>query len=248
MVFTVDPEGFALARTRAEQAPGGGIGTLKEKLLHRTLKYYFSPSEDCHELALGGYVADILGENGVIEIQTGSYARLQEKLQAFLPLVPVTVVCPLIAQKELCRVSPEGELLPGRRSPKHQTPFHIFEHLRGIREFLGDENLRVCICMIEGRELRYPQRVRAGRKRVEQKELIPDRLTAITVLHRPADYLALLPPELCDPFSVTELARAADVPRELASLAVYVLKQAGFLLAAEKKGNAILYRRAVEKL
>ena len=36
-----------------------GIGTLGEKTLHAVIKHYLEPDERCHEIRVGGYIADI---------------------------------------------------------------------------------------------------------------------------------------------------------------------------------------------
>ena len=59
------------------------------------LKVYFEPRPACREQPLAGYVADILNEEGVTEVQTRNYGALRKKLAAFLPLMPVRVVCQL---------------------------------------------------------------------------------------------------------------------------------------------------------
>ena len=78
-----------------------GIGTLSEKTLHAVLKEYFEPFEDSHEVRIGGYVADIVDESGIIEIQTANLGKLRKKLEAFLKVCDVTVVYPMIGLKYL---------------------------------------------------------------------------------------------------------------------------------------------------
>ena len=82
----------ALRRTRG----GQGIGTLAEKALHAALKAYYEPDAESREIALGGFVADIVGEEGIIEIQTRGFDRLCGKLEVFLEAARVTVVLSLI--------------------------------------------------------------------------------------------------------------------------------------------------------
>ena len=72
-----------------------GIGTLGEKTLHAVLKYYFEPYEDNQEIKLGKYIADIVGENGVIEIQTQNFNSLRNKLENFLEFCDVVIVYPI---------------------------------------------------------------------------------------------------------------------------------------------------------
>ena len=102
----------ALLRTKGES----GIGTLSEKTLHAALKAYCEPDTESREIALGGYIADIVGEEGIIEIQTRGFERLRDKLDAFLEFARVTVVYPIVKQRWLCWVDPQtGEVsvVPG---------------------------------------------------------------------------------------------------------------------------------------
>lgn len=85
----------------------GGIGTLGERTLHMVLKRYFEPDESLHEIRVGGFVADIVRPNGIIEIQTRDFSKLRRKLAAFLELGPVTVVYPVPwAGWLLCPIAP----------------------------------------------------------------------------------------------------------------------------------------------
>ena len=59
------------------------------------MKNYFEPYDENQEIRIGGYVADIVGENGVIEIQTRQFNKLLKKLEAFLDYCDVTVVYPI---------------------------------------------------------------------------------------------------------------------------------------------------------
>jgi hypothetical protein len=47
-----------------------GIGTLGEKALHSILKYTYEPDVSRHEIKVGGFYADIVNEQGIIEIHT----------------------------------------------------------------------------------------------------------------------------------------------------------------------------------
>ena len=82
----------ACRRVRDGNQQALGIGTLGEKTLHAVLKYGYEPQEENHETKIGGYVADIVGENGIIEIQTQGFDRLRKKLSAFLEVCDVTAV------------------------------------------------------------------------------------------------------------------------------------------------------------
>ena len=98
-----------------------GIGTLSEKTVHGVLKHFFEPDEDCHEVALNGYFADIYNDSGVIEIQTRQLNKLREKLAVFLNYYPVTVVYPMPANKWLSWIILRGG---DRRTKKVAETFY----------------------------------------------------------------------------------------------------------------------------
>ena len=61
----------------------------------------------------------------------------------------------------------------------------------------------------------------------------------------PADLGALLPAALPEPFSTADLAAASAHPRRLAQKMAYCLREMGAIKAVGKRGNAILYTRAL---
>ena len=97
----MDRERFlaAVEKCSGKQRDIKGIGTLGERSVHATLKAYFEPQADNTEIKIGSFVADIAGENGIIEIQTRALYRLRKKLDCFLEYTHVTVVYPVIAKK-----------------------------------------------------------------------------------------------------------------------------------------------------
>ena len=156
---------FAAAIEAAARDVGcKGIGTLGEKSLHLALKYYFAPDKASHEQPLGQFVADAVTEDGVIEVQTRGLHRLKRKLDAFLPLCPVTVVYPVAEEKLLVRVDENGEVLSQRKSPKHETVFTAMRELYALRDYVQRPGLRMCLAGVKLTEYS----VQAGkRKRVK---------------------------------------------------------------------------------
>ena len=128
-----------------------GIGRLGEKSVHAVLKYAYEPHPENHEIPLGGYVADILGEDGVIEVQSRDLWKLAPKLRAFLPVCRVTVVCPLAASEWILRTDPDTGETARRKSPKRARPFDILPALSPapIRELLLHPRLRLRVVMLE---------------------------------------------------------------------------------------------------
>ena len=83
------------------QPKGTLIGTLSEKTIHAILKYYLEPNASCHEIRVGSFFADIKNEQGIFEIQTRQFYKLQGKLAVFLEQYPVTVVYPIVRHNYL---------------------------------------------------------------------------------------------------------------------------------------------------
>ena len=124
-----DHSRFLAARSAvlSESVAWDGIGTLSEKSLHKMLKLYIEPNIENHEVTYMGSIVDIKNADGIFEVQTRAYERLCPKLRRILPTSPVTVVCPLAAEKYtrwLDRTT--GEMTERRKSPKRENAFDAF--------------------------------------------------------------------------------------------------------------------------
>lgn len=246
----MDKERFtrALEEVMNSGAQQKGIGTLGEKSVHAVLKAYYSEDSECTEIKVGGFVADIVGENGITEIQTRSLWRLKKKLEAFLPVCRVNVVYPIEAVKYIQWASPEtGELLKKRKSPKRCGIYDGIAELYGIKPLLGHENLSIRFMIIETQELRLKTGARRGRQKAKEKlDKIPTALLDEIVIEGRDDYLALLPSGLDGEFTSNEFAEAAKIRSETASVCLNVMRFVGAVEIVGKKGRLNLYRRACE--
>ena len=113
-----DKKQFEAARNKiiGIQRERHGIGTLSEKTVHAVLKNYYAPDEDTQEIPIENYVADIYADGEIIEIQTRNFNTMRNKLQAFLPLYPVTIVYPVPNEKWIIWIDEEsGELSQKRK-------------------------------------------------------------------------------------------------------------------------------------
>lgn len=216
----------AAAAAAARDAGCKGIGTLGEKSLHLALKYYFAPDPLTHEQPLGHFVADAVTEDGVIEIQTRGLHRLKPKLDAFLPLCPVTVVHPVAADKLLVRVDENGEILSQRRSPKHETVFTAMRELYALRDYVTNPRFRMCIACVALTEYA----VQSGKSRRVKLDRVPTALHAIYMLESPADYAALLPP-MPAVFTAAECAKLLHIPADSARMLLGLYARMGLYAA-----------------
>ena len=120
-----------------------GIGTLSEKTVHAVMKNYYAPDTDMHEIPIENFVADIFTGQEIIEIQTRAFYKMRRKLDAFLPLYPVTIVYPIPHIKWLSWIDEKTGRL--RRNASHQRPeIPIWHLLSSIRSALIYQ-IQICI-------------------------------------------------------------------------------------------------------
>lgn len=231
----------ACARALLRKAEGGGIGMLGEKSLHSALKYYYEPDESRHEQPFSGFVADILNERGVTEIQTGSLFALRRKLKAYSGTA-VNLVHPVVRRRSIIYLDPAtGELTRPRLSPKKGRVEDAYSGLVHIREELRDPLLTVTVPIVDAEEYRVANGA-AGRRgpRPLKYELVPVRLAEEYTFSTVADHLALLPELSPGGFTVRELAEALKLPARTASAMCAVMLAVG-ALKRRREGRAYVY-------
>ncbi len=221
------------------QRAQNGIGTLSEKTMHAVFKNYFQPHADSQEIKVGDFVADIVGENGIIEIQTKQLSKLAKKLDAFLPCCAVTVVHPIIAEKNLIKIDEaSGEVLSRRKSPKKQSLINIFDELYSLRNYITDENFSLCVCMIKADVIKNNEQ---RRYKVKKLDTVPTELLQEVYFHSPRDYLSFIPNDLPDEFTSAQFAKLAKTDRSTALSCLNTLTAAGLIKRVGKQKSAILF-------
>ena len=240
----VDEGAFLAACRQVMEAPsrGGGIGTLGEKTLHAALKLCLEPREGCREVLVGRFVADILNEEGVTEIQTSGFGRLREKLAFYLEAYPVRLVYPVAGIKWLVNVGPDGAAAPRRKSPKPEGPWQILPELAAVKEYRGHPGLRLLVPVLEVEE--YRLRDGKGRRGYTRWERMPVRLLDQTAVEGPQEAGKLLPPGLLEEFTAKEFQKAGRFSPMQGSLALSAAKALGTVERIGNRGRAYLYRRA----
>ena len=241
----MDRNRFQQACMQARESLHGqnGIGTLGEKTLHAALKAYYEPDAESHEIKIGRYIADIVGENGIIEIQTRSFDKLRKKLEAFLSVAHVSVVYPVAAVKKLLWIDPQtGEISKPRKSPRKGVAQDVFRELYKIRPLLSHPNLSIRIALLEIEEYRCRDGWSAdGKKGATRCDRIPSVFIKEIVLNTPSDYRQLLPEILPSPFTAKDYQKAAGIRLSDAQTALLLLYELGVVARIGICGRAYQY-------
>lgn len=244
MIVPVDQKRFAQACQWAAEHPTPGVGGLREKSTHRALKYYFLPEESRHEQKVGNFVADGLGEEGILEIQSRNLYTLLPKLEAFLETYPVTVVYPVVVQAQILWLDPvTGEQVDSGKRTRRCGVNGVLPQLYGLRKLLSHPRLRIAAVTLTQRQLRLLDG-RGKNKKIHATKLdnIPLSAGEILWLDASEDYAQLLPASLPQEFSAQELAKAMRIPKKDAASLTGVYGALG-LLEGETRGKRRYWRR-----
>lgn len=221
-----------------------GIGTLQEKTVHMVLKKYYEDNIDYHEVVIDKYVADICHDNEIIEIQTGNFNKMRDKLECFLKEYSVTIVYPIPYIKWLNWINNDTlEVESRRKSPKKGTPYQAFYELYKIKSFLKNPNLHMKIVMLDMEEYRLLNGWSDDKKKGSVRyDRIPLKIEQEIDIRELKDYMQLIPYELPDEFVVKDYAKAAKLTPRKAGTAVNVLNSLGLIKNIGKKGRAYIYK------
>ncbi|MBN1628253.1 MAG: hypothetical protein JW990_00685 [Thermoleophilia bacterium] len=220
-----------------------GIGTLREDSLHAALKAWYAQPGDRLECEVDGYVIDLVRGDLLVEVQTGNFAAVRQKLTRLLEGHPIRLVYPIAIDKWVVRMSEDGEVLGRRRSPKHgreQDLFSELVHLPGLMRHPG-LTLEVLLTREEAiwREDGKGSWRHKGRSKADRLLL---EVVSGSVYSEPGDFGRLLPPDLAPVFTVPDLVERAGEPRRLAQKMAYCLREMGVIEVVGKRGRAPEYR------
>ncbi|MBR1384419.1 MAG: hypothetical protein IJ555_11530 [Ruminococcus sp.] len=220
-----------------------GIGTLGEKSLHAVLKNYYEPNKENHEVKVGKYVADIVGENGIIEIQTRHFSRLVDKIEGFLDFSDVTVVYPIAKIKYIKWIDTEtGEITERRRSPKKGSIYNVIPELYRIKYTLDNPRMHIKLCMLETEETRLLDGKTETRKKGATKaDIIPTSLDSEISLNCPSDYKLFIPAGMASEYTSKDFAKAAHISLDVAQTTLNLLTYLKITRKVGKKGRNNLY-------
>jgi hypothetical protein len=222
------------------------IGMLNEAPLHAALKAWYAGPGAQFEVKLGRFVIDIVQADGLlVEIQTRGLGSMRRKLHHLTTRQAVRVVYPIAQEKWIVKLPQnDGDSPTRRKSPRRGSFAHVFGELVSFPRLILHPNFSLDVVLIQEEELRRYDGNRSWRRRGWASE---ERRLLSVVDHRlfesAADLAGLLPPELDDPFTTSELAGALRQPRRLGQQMCYCLREMEAITRTGKRGNAYLYTR-----
>lgn len=239
----------AISYTDFKERQRAGIGTLAEKTVHAVLKNYFEPDPAFQEVRVHGYVADICKGRQIIEIQSGQFGRMRNKLNVFLQDHDVTIVYPAAAAKYVVWIDPSSKVRSKpRKSPRQGNIYDVIEQLYQIKMFLDHPNLQVQVVFMDLEEHRLQNgRSRNGKYKPSPYDRYPRKVVRHVVFDTPADYLQCLPDGLPDSFTTRDFAQKAGIPLKRAQMSVHILHHLGLLKVCGKQGAYVLYQVSADQ-
>ncbi|MGD0408461.1 MAG: hypothetical protein ABSB34_05620 [Candidatus Limnocylindrales bacterium] len=220
------------------------LSTYREGSLHASAKEIYARDGGVTEANVAGFVVDVVRDDELVEIQTGSFASAARKLRRLVVDHRIVLVYPIAVERWLLRVDADGAVLARRRSPKRGRPFDLFEELVAFPELVAHPNFRVELPMIREEEVRGPIPADARYRYPREWWRLDRRLLEIVETIRiddPADLLALLPPGLPSPFTTADIAAASRRSKRLSMRAAYCLSKAGAIRSLGRAGRLIAY-------
>jgi hypothetical protein len=215
---------------------------LNEQPLHAALKSRYAPPGSRLEVEVDGFVVDVAREDLLVEIQTGNFSSIKQKVTSLAEHHPLLLVYPVPREKWLIKLpkEPDGQTRR-RKSPKRGRLEEVFKELVSFPHLMCNRAFSLEVVLTHEEEVRRyePDRWRnRGWVTVERRLLdVVDRHT----FRQPEDLAALLPSDLPDRFTTADLARAMDGPRWLAQKMAYCLRKMGVIAQVGRRGRSNLY-------
>ncbi len=219
------------------------IGSLNEKPLHAALKEWYRREGDRVEVPVDGFVADLVRDDLLIEIQTRGFSAMRRKFDHLLDAHPIRLVHPVPAAKWIVKLDGDGHAVSRRRSPKRGIAADVCAELVSFPSLLSHPHFTLEVALVEEEEVRRPDANRGWRRggyAIEERRLVT--VLDTVGLDAPPDLLKLLPQGLPDPFTTADLAEGLGRSRHLAQEVGYCLRVSGAVATTGRDRSGILYR------
>ncbi len=218
------------------------IGLLNEQPLHAALKRWYAQSGGRLEVPVEGYVVDVVRDGLLIEIQTGNFFSIKQKMRSLTEHHPMRLVYPIPREKWLLKMPrPEGGEIERRKSPKRGRVEEVFKELVSFPALLGRDTFSLEVVFTREEEVRHYE-PSAWRNRgwvTDERRLL--NVVDHRLFEQPEDLLAVLPEGLPRPFTTADLAEGMAGPRWLAQKMAYCLRKMGVIKSVGRRGRSKMY-------
>ena len=218
------------------------IGTYSESSLHHSLKFSYSAAGQT-EVNIGGYVCDGQAETGeLIEVQTGSFGPIKEKIKELSKNKKVRLIYPIIIKKYIELYDTDGNLIRKKKSPKKGSIWDLFASLVYAPELCLLPKLTLELTLLDIVEKRINDGKGAWRRKyITIKDKIPLVWHESIIIKEPKDYYLFIPFK-DESFTARDLSEKAGISRQLAQKCLYVLHKTGIIERTGKQKNAYKYK------
>ncbi|MDR2793878.1 MAG: hypothetical protein LBB61_09485 [Treponema sp.] len=224
----------------------------REHTLHYELKVQYAGLDGKTEVAVspmrgvsGNYICDGITRAGeIIEVQTGSFAPLKEKVQNLSRGYKLRIVHPIVLHKRIDLYKEDGSLIHSRKSPASGSKWDVFKALVHGWEIAALDNVCIELAFVDIAETRRDDG--QGSWRRKRVSIADKRLLAqypSLALRERADYLQFAPFERDERWTAADLALRAKISPPLARKTVFVLTKLNIVARIGKKGRAWAYSR-----
>jgi hypothetical protein len=215
---------------------------LTEQSLHEQLKEIYAEEAYPMEVYIDDYIVDVLREETLIEIQTGSFNTIKGKLVNLLKEHKVKLVHPLSYHKWIIRLNNEGEKVGRRKSPKKGRLEEMFYELVYIPKLCCHRNFELEVPMVNIEE--YWINDGKGSWRRGKWSIHDRKLLHVHVKHlfrNKYDFLRLLPADLPKRFTSREIKHKMGLTKALTQKMIYCYRKMDLVEVTGKKGRSNLY-------
>lgn len=215
---------------------------MTEQSLHEQLKEFYAQDAGVIESPYGDYRVDVLKEDLLIEIQTGSFSTIRDKLRDLVRDNRVKLVYPIPYNKWIIKLSGNDEQLSKRKSPKRGRIEDVFYELVYIPKLLLNPNFNLEIIFIDLEEYWINDGKGSWRRKrwsIKNKKMIKihDRI----LIHCPEEFKKLIPYTLSSEFTSISFAKKARLNKRLAQKMLYCLTKMKIVERTGKRGRSYLY-------
>ncbi len=219
------------------------IGQLNEQHLHAGLKAHYAQQAAQTEVMVDGYIIDVVQNGLLIEIQTKNFHAIKKKMTNLVSHHPVRLVFPIAVEKWLLKLPVAGGQGGQRRkSPKRGRPVAVFAELVSFPKLLIMPNFSLELALTQEEEVRRYTGKKSWRKNGWQT--VERKLIKVVDQKRysnPGELAGLLPTDLPETFTTSDIASALHIPRWLAQKMAYCFREMGAIQLIGKQSRSSLY-------